>query len=215
MVAHLSSVPMPLAPSPLSAGYGLSAQDEMIDLNRMVCAGRVGSHCAYEVKGSSCEPYIMPGSIVIVNRNRQPNNGDTVAVQLNDDAFVKIFERRESTRLWLVSPNKEYPPQEVKAHDDFEVLGVVEWAFAPVIKQSPKDVSIHHFQEVSPADGRIKAVMADQNGNEVHLNLGRDEVMRGIKMATKALSHKLLKFTGGLCVTLYWASLSEPFYLVL
>jgi hypothetical protein len=197
MVASSSPIPIPLAPSPLSAGHGLSPQDGLIDLNILVTRGRIGSHCAYEVSGSSCEPYISSGSIVIVNKHRHPSNGDVVAVLLNDSAFVKIIERKEST-LRLVSPNKEYPPQEVNAYDDFHCLGVIEWAFAPVHKQSLKEV-VHHFQEVSPADGRIKAVMADQDGNEIKLNLAREEVMRGIALATKALSTKILRFGGFKC----------------
>jgi SOS-response transcriptional repressor LexA len=132
MAAQSSHLPILIAPSPLSAGLGLYTQDEMIDLNRMVCNGQIGSHMAYEVSGSSCEPYIAPGSIVVVNRNRTPVNRDIVAVLLNDAAFVKVFERK--TGLRLVSPNKEYPDQEVRETDDFHVLGVVEWTCSPVRK---------------------------------------------------------------------------------
>jgi hypothetical protein len=189
MAAH-SLFKIPLAPSPLSAGFG----SEALDLNKLVCGGIMHAHLAYEVSGSSCEPHIMPGSIVIVNRYRHPNDGDTVAVLLNGNAFVKIFERRESG-LRLVSPNEEYPAQEVHAYDDFECLGVVEWSFSPVVRQAAPQNPVHHFQEVSPASGRIKAVMADQNGNEVHLNLAREEVMRGIALATKALANKILTFS--------------------
>jgi SOS-response transcriptional repressor LexA len=122
---------LPLAPTPLSAGLGYYTQDDTIDLNKMVCNNQIGSHMAYEVSGSSCE-HIAPGSIVVVNRNRTPVNGDIVAVLLNDAAFVKVFERK--TGLRLVSPNKEYPDQEVRETDDFHVLGVVEWTCSPVRK---------------------------------------------------------------------------------
>jgi SOS-response transcriptional repressor LexA len=132
MVSHHSLHKIPLAPAPLSAGHGILT-DEMVDLNRIVTGNQIGQHCAYEVEGSSCEPHIAPGSIVVVNRNRPPENGDIVAVLLNDAAFVKVFERRAGLRL--VSPNREYPDQEVRETDDFHVLGVVEWTCSPVAKK--------------------------------------------------------------------------------
>jgi DNA polymerase V len=130
MVPNHSPYKIPLAPSPICAGNGVFIHDS-IDLNSMVTRGLVGRHLAYEVTGSSCEPLIAPGSIVIVNRFREPVNGDTVAVLLNDYAFVKVFERKEQ-RLRLVSPNPDFTSEEVREYDDFVLLGVVEWAFTPV-----------------------------------------------------------------------------------
>ena len=171
---------IPLAPSELGAGT--------VDLNKLVTGGSLNTHFAYEVTGSSCSPHIVAGSIVIVNKYRQPINGDTVAVMLNDHAFVKVFERKDH-RLRLVSPNPEYAGIEVRPHDNFEHLGVVEWAIAPVLA---RDV-VYSVSSIDAVGGLFRVRFVSESG-EMTLSFPREEMDKGMVMADKALSERVVKF---------------------
>jgi hypothetical protein len=187
---------IPLAQSPLSAGEGsfIGNDFDEVDLNFYLTGDKPERSLAYPVTGDSNDPTIPHGSLVTVDRDIQPMTGDTIAFLLNGLFHVKLFEQKESY-LRLISPNAKYEPKEVHETDNFQVLGVVTGCCRLIPRrQTIRSNPVHHFQEVSPVNGRIKAVMADQHGNEVHLNLAREEVIQGIKMATIALTNRVLRF---------------------
>ena len=165
---------IPLAPSELGAGT--------VDLNKLVTGGSLNTHFAYEVTGSSCSPHIVAGSIVIVNKYRQPVSGDKVAVMLNGCTFVNVFEKRK-TQLRLVSP--EHPRIEVRP----ERLGVVEWTMAPV---RAGDV-VYSVSSIDAVGGLFRVRFVSESG-EMTLSFPREEMDKGMVMADKALSERVVKF---------------------
>lgn len=128
---HSPSKPIPLAYGLLSAGPAVMLTDDgyaLLDLNFLVSGGREGC-LAFVVTGDSMKPDIHQGNLVFIDTNREPRNGDFVAVSINNETCIKRFER-EQQRLYLVPANGEYPTREVKANDSFHVLGVVTSHFA-------------------------------------------------------------------------------------
>lgn len=116
---------MPLAHSLLSAGQAAEVYDDgytLLDINALITGGREG-FLAFIITGDSMREDILPGSVVFIDPYREPKNGDTVAVTINGQNCIKIFERSE--RLYLVPRNVEYEPQEVRSSDELYILGVV------------------------------------------------------------------------------------------
>lgn len=190
-----STLRIPVCPDPISAGNG-GFCDSRFDGNKFLTQGR-NDLIAYEVDGNSGVPFILPGSWVIVDTKRQPINGDVVVALLNDMAYVKVFEQRES-HLHLVSPNPEYKPIPVHEFDSFHVVGVVIGCVMRIMHISPiKKDPVYSITEVSPKDGLMHVQFQNRDGDTVDINLTRDEVKRGIRLATQALTRKILKFKGG------------------
>lgn len=117
---------IPLAYSLLAAGPAVELHDDgyvLLDTNQLLTGGREGC-LAFIVTGDSMRDDIQPGYIIVIDPNKEPKNGDAVAVSINNETCVKIFERTEQ-RLYLVPKNGDYPTREVKASDSLHILGVV------------------------------------------------------------------------------------------
>ena len=65
---------------------------------------------------------IYEGDIVIIDKKRDPANGDIVTACVDNEWTVKIFQMREG-RVSLIPANKKYPVIEPK--DSLEIGGVV------------------------------------------------------------------------------------------
>jgi SOS-response transcriptional repressor LexA len=117
---------IPLAFATLSAGSPAPHDDgyALLDLNEMLTGGHEGSVIAYVVTGESMREDILPGYIVFINTFREPRNGDTVAVSINNETCIKIFER-DRHRLYLVPKNDGFPTREIRPTDTFHLIGVV------------------------------------------------------------------------------------------
>lgn len=117
---------IPLAFSFLSAGHAVEIQDDgyaLLDVNELISGGREG-FLAFIVTGDSMRGDILPGYIVFIDPNREPRNGDTVAVSINGETCIKVFERT-ATQLYLVPKNADYQAREVRPSDTLHILGVV------------------------------------------------------------------------------------------
>lgn len=117
---------IPLAYSLLSAGPAVEVCDEgyaLLDVNALICGGRDG-FLAFVVTGDSMAEDIRPGYIVFIDTCCVPRNGDIVAVNVNGQNCIKIFEQRPN-RLYLVPRNAEYPTTEIQPSDSLHILGVV------------------------------------------------------------------------------------------
>jgi hypothetical protein len=187
MLTH-SANKIPLASCPLSAGYGNEAYGtyEGLDINYVLTGGRKGCQ-AYELTGNSAIPYIYPGSVVVVDPSEEPRNGDIVATHLNGLNYVKVLESRPKLRL--VSPNTKYEPQDIYEHDSFHILGVVVGYFGvPRPEFLIKKDFIYTLMDLSPTDrGLFYIAFEGDHGDKVEVKILREDVVRGIKMATKAL----------------------------
>jgi len=187
-----SATTIPLASYPLSAGYGNEAYGtyEGIDINYVLTGGRKGCQ-AYEVTGDSAIPYIFPGSVVVVDPSAEPRNGSIIASHLNGLNYIKVFESRPTLRL--VSPNQRYEPREINENDQFHVLGVVVGYFGIARPEFivKKDL-IYTLTDLSPTDrGLFNVAFEGDHGDKVEVKILREDVVKGIKMATKALKEMI------------------------
>lgn len=117
---------IPLAFSLLSAGHAAELPDDgyaLLDTNALLTKGRSGC-LAFVVTGDSMREGLLPGYIVVIDPNREPRNGDAVAVSVDNETCVKIF-CRERQGLYLVPQNSDYPIKEIRPTDSLHILGVV------------------------------------------------------------------------------------------
>lgn len=107
------------------AGYPAPADtlsDNSIDLYEYIL-NMPGSIFSLIVKGDSMiEEGITEGDIVIVEKGRQPRNGDVVAACVDNEWTVKYFKKRDNEVL-LVPANSKYPV--IRAKHDLQLGGVV------------------------------------------------------------------------------------------
>jgi SOS-response transcriptional repressor LexA len=65
---------------------------------------------------------IKPGDLVIVDRGKEPKNGDVIIAEVDGEWTMKYFRKQGSTVV-LESANPQYPP--VKPQSELRVAGVV------------------------------------------------------------------------------------------
>ncbi|MBX3045086.1 MAG: helix-turn-helix transcriptional regulator [Candidatus Kapabacteria bacterium] len=82
-------------------------------------------HNIITVKGDSMSPLIEDGDMLIVNTSKiKPKKGDIVAVVLNDNLMVKLFDPG-AVCLHLTSINQDYEPIRVYEEDTCIIVGIV------------------------------------------------------------------------------------------
>ena len=117
----------PLFMTAVSAGLPSPAEDYVegrLDLNRHLIKHPVATFYV-RVSGDSMENAgISPGSILVVDRSVEADDGDIVIARINDELCVKRLRLHEG-RIWLMPENEGYQPIEVIEGMDFEVWGRV------------------------------------------------------------------------------------------
>ena len=108
----------------LSAGTGIVDLDPT-DTTEIELNGHVPPHdLAFEVRGDSMEPVFENGEIVFVKKTQDIHNGQIIAVQINEEAFIKkVYINDDHMRL--VSLNKKYEDIIANENDDIRVVGKV------------------------------------------------------------------------------------------
>jgi DNA polymerase V len=186
---------LPFARLPLSAGPGAFVDNDFdsVDANLLLSENQPSNCILFQVTGDSCDPSVPHGSIAVVNRTIEPLNGHTIACSVDGLNHIKQFERKEAA-LWLVSPNTRYDPREVAAHDDFDVIGVVMWALVPTPRVIRRETQqpIYDLTDLSPVGSMFRARFESANGQPIEMTVAREALANGIKMATKALTRKVL-----------------------
>lgn len=110
--------------SKLSAGTGILDLDPT-DTKEVEYAGYVPKHdLAFEVCGKSMEPSFEDGEVVFVEKTPDVYNGQFIAVQINEEAYIKKVYIEDSC-LRLVSLNKEYEDILACEKDHIRVIGRV------------------------------------------------------------------------------------------
>ena len=110
--------------SKLSAGTGIIDLDPT-DTEEVEFDGHVPAHdLAFEVAGDSMIPMFKDGEIVFVEKTQDIRNGQIIAVQINEEAYIKKAYV-EDDHLRLVSLNKEYEDIIANENDDIRVVGRV------------------------------------------------------------------------------------------
>jgi gp32 len=108
----------------LSAGTGIVDLDPT-DTTEIELNGHVPQHdLAFEVRGDSMEPVFENGEIVFVKKTQDIHNGQIIAVQINEEAFIKkVYITNDHMRL--VSLNKDYEDIIATEQDDIRIVGKV------------------------------------------------------------------------------------------
>jgi repressor LexA len=111
----------------IHAGHPVAANslsDNSIDLYQYIL-DLPGQIFSLIVKGDSMiEEGITDGDIVIVEKGREPRNGDVVAACLNNEWTVKYF-KKNNFEVLLVPANPDYPIIHAKGKDSLFIGGVV------------------------------------------------------------------------------------------
>lgn len=109
----------------VSAGFPSPAEEETVDLLNLTdfLVRRREATYILKVDGDSMiDALIGPGDLLIVERGRNPKNGDIVVAAVDGDWTVKYFEKNGRT-VRLVPANKKYRP--IIPNESMEIGGIV------------------------------------------------------------------------------------------
>ncbi|MEP6959381.1 MAG: transcriptional repressor LexA, partial [Nitrospirota bacterium] len=99
------------------------AQTERVDVPKSML-GR-GDTFALRVKGESMrDEGILPGDVVVVQKQSTARNGQTIIALINGDATIKTYYRKNG-RAELHPANESMKPILVKESDTFQIEGLV------------------------------------------------------------------------------------------
>ena len=117
----------PLVACRVAAGFPSPAEDYVegrLDLNRYLIKHPVATFYVRVSGDSMTGAGIHPGTILVVDRKVDAEDGDIVIARINDELCVKRLRVRHG-RIWLMPENERFQPIEVIETMDFEVWGRV------------------------------------------------------------------------------------------
>lgn len=110
--------------SKLSAGTGIIDLDPSYK-EEVEFDGYVPKHdLAFLVEGNSMTPTFEDGEVVFVERTPDIRSGQFVAVQVNEEAYIKKYYKADD-HIRLVSLNQEYDDIYADENDDIRIVGRV------------------------------------------------------------------------------------------
>lgn len=94
----------------VAAGIPIEAVENIVDYEEIDQAtASTGEFFALRIKGSSMEPRIKEGDVVIVRKQSDADTGDTAIVLVNgDSATCKRIKKEPDGSLWLIPNNPAY-----------------------------------------------------------------------------------------------------------
>lgn len=97
----------------VAAGIPIEAVQDVVDYEEIDAAmAATGDFFGLRIKGTSMEPRIREGDVVIVRKQEDADTGDTAVVLVNgDSATVKRIKKEPDGGLWLLPNNPAYDPQ--------------------------------------------------------------------------------------------------------
>lgn len=117
----------------IKAGFPSAAEDfveSAIDLNKYVVKHPSATYFA-RVNGTSMEPDLSEGDLLIIDRSLEPANG-RIAVCFVDGEFTVKRIRIEKEKCLLIPSNAGYPILEVTKDNDFLIWGIVSYVIKKV-----------------------------------------------------------------------------------
>ena len=96
----------------IPAGFPSPAEEELIDtlsLDEFLIKKPESSYLVKVTGDSMIEAGILPGDLVIVERGRDPKNGDVVIAQVDGQWTMKYYEKKDG-KVILRAANKKYSP---------------------------------------------------------------------------------------------------------
>lgn len=125
-----SELSVPLAASPISAGFPSPAEDFLepsLDLNRMLVRNPASTFFARVSGESMRDAGIHDGDLLVVDKSIEPYDG-CVAVCFLDGEFTLKRVKCDGQRVVLLPANERYRPIEIGPEEDFAVWGVVTYS---------------------------------------------------------------------------------------
>ena len=97
----------------VAAGIPIEAVENIVDYEEIDTAMAAnGKYYGLRIKGSSMEPRIREGDVVILRQQEDADTGDTAVVLVNgESATVKRIKKEPDGGLWLLPNNPAYDPQ--------------------------------------------------------------------------------------------------------
>ena len=97
----------------VAAGIPIEAVENIVDYEEIDTAmASTGKYYGLRIKGSSMEPRIREGDVVIVRQQEDADTGDTAVVLVTgESATVKRIKKEPDGGLWLLPNNPAYDPQ--------------------------------------------------------------------------------------------------------
>ena len=97
----------------VAAGIPIEAVENIVDYEEIDTAmASTAEYYGLRIKGSSMEPRIREGDVVIVRQQEDADTGDTAVVLVNgESATVKRIKKEPDGGLWLLPNNPAYGPQ--------------------------------------------------------------------------------------------------------
>ena len=97
----------------VAAGIPIEAVENIVDYEEIDAAmASTGEFFGLRIRGSSMEPRIREGDVVIVRQQEDADTGDTAVVLVNgDSATVKRIKKEPDGGIWLIPNNPAYDPQ--------------------------------------------------------------------------------------------------------
>ncbi len=94
----------------VAAGSPILAEECIEDYLTFDTGGRSGEFFALRVRGESMlNAGILPGDLVVVQRQQTARNGEIVVAMIEDEATVKTYSRQNG-HVWLLPENDAYEP---------------------------------------------------------------------------------------------------------
>lgn len=94
----------------VAAGSPILAQECIEDYLTFDTGGHSGEYFALRVRGESMlNAGILPGDLVVVQRQQSARNGEIVVAMIGDEATVKTYSRQNG-HIWLLPENDAYEP---------------------------------------------------------------------------------------------------------
>jgi len=94
----------------VAAGSPILAQECIEDYLTFDTGGRSEEYFALRVRGESMlNAGILPGDLVVVQRQQTARNGEIVVAMIEDEATVKTYSR-QGGQVWLLPENEAYSP---------------------------------------------------------------------------------------------------------
>lgn len=115
----------------VAAGIPLDSQEEIIGWEEIpLCRLKEDVYFGLKIQGSSMEPNIVDGDIVIVRQQNDAEDGQIVVALINgNDGVCKRLKKYADGRIALMSDNPVYPPMyfDVSEVEDvpIRIMGVV------------------------------------------------------------------------------------------
>lgn len=103
----------------VAAGIPMEAVENVVDYEEIPQAmAATGEYFGLRIKGSSMEPRIREGDVVIVRKQNDADAGDTAVVLVNGgSATVKRIKKEPDGSLWLLPNNPAYDPVHYSASE--------------------------------------------------------------------------------------------------